>query len=399
MALHLADRGCEVARVDADEIHVARADERMQAGIERGIGRRDHVDLEQRARLAAEDDRECDDEREREQEIEDERRAVAQELEVSRMPDGQQAAEVHVRNSRPVSSRKRSSRLRGRIRSRLSGMPRPSNACSAPSTSPVEISMRSLATRTGRGKSAGLAAEVLARQLQDDVVEVLLEQARRRPLRDDEPAIHDRDDVAEVVRLFHVVRRQQDRPALGLDGPEQLPEVVAGLRIEAGRRLVEEQDARVVGEGDREQQALHLPAGELAVVAVGDLLERAGHDQLVDVAPPRVQAREQRERLAHRQEVLEGRLLELDPGLRAKLRAERLAAIQHLAGRRLRDALHHLHGRGLAGAIRAEQSEALSFRDGERNAIDRAHAGILLDEFAYFEHGRHGDWHAISLRA
>ena len=212
-------------------------------------------------------------------------------------------------------------------------------------------------------------------------------------------AVHDRDDVAEVVGLLHVVRGQQDRAALGLDRPDQLPEVVARLRIEAGRRLVEEQDARVVGEGDREQQALHLAAGELAVVAVGDLLERAGPDQLVDVAPARVQAREQGERLAHRQEVLERRLLELDAGLRAKLRAERLAAIQHLAGRRLRDALHHLDGRGLAGAVRAEQPEALSFGDRERNAVDGAHAGILLDEFADFEHGRHGGSHAISLRA
>ena len=207
---------------------------------------------------------------------------------------GEEAAEVHVRSSRPVSSRNRSSRLRGRIRSRLSGTPRPSSACSAPSTSAVEISMRSLATRTGRGKSAGLAAEVLARQLQDDVVEVLLEQARRRPLGDDAAAIHDRDDVAEEVRLFHVVRRQQDGAALGLDRADQVPEVVAGLRIEAGRRLVEEQHARVVRERDREQQALHLPAGELAVIAIRDLLERAGLDQLVDVAPPRVQAREQR---------------------------------------------------------------------------------------------------------
>ena len=185
VALHLADRGCEVVRVDAHEVHVARADEGMQPGIERGVGRRDHVDLEQRARLAAEDDRECDDEREREQEVEDERRAVAQELEVPRMPDGQQAAEVHVRSSRPVSSRKRSSRLRGRIRSRLSGTPRPEQCLQGA----LDVAGRDLDAvardQDGQGKVGRLAAEVLARQLQDDVVEVLLEQPRRRSLGDD----------------------------------------------------------------------------------------------------------------------------------------------------------------------------------------------------------------------
>ena len=91
------------------------------------------------------------------------------------------------------------------------------------------------------------------------------------------------------ICLLHVVRGQEHGAPLGLDDADQVPEVVAGLRVEAGGRLVEEQDLRIVGERDREQQALRLAAGELAVVAVRHLLERAEADQLVHVAPARIE--------------------------------------------------------------------------------------------------------------
>ena len=297
----------------------------MQLPVERGIGFGDHADLEEAPRLAAEDHGERDDQRQREQEVEDERRTVAQELEVARGPDRQQAPEVHVRNSRPVSSRNRSSRFRGRILRCFSGIPRSRRVRSASSTSAVEISTRSPARSSGSGNSAGSPRKVLARQLQHDVVEVLLEQARGRALGDDAAAVHDGDLVAQEVGLFHVMGRQQHRAAFRLDGADQVPEVVAGLRIEAGGRLVQEQHLRVVDERDRQQQALQLPPGQLAVVALRDLLERAQGDQLVDVAAARIEPPEQLQGLAHGQEVLQRRLLELDAGLGAKPRAERLA--------------------------------------------------------------------------
>jgi hypothetical protein len=109
----------------------------------------------------------------------------------------------------------------------------------------------------------------------------------------------------------------------------------------------------------------------------------------------RVQPAEQRERLAHGQELLQRGLLELDPRFLAEARAERLAAVQHEAGRWPGHAFHHLDGRRLAGAVWSEQAEALPFRNRERHAVDRAHAGVLLDEFADLEHGIHGEGHAI----
>jgi hypothetical protein len=170
---------------------------------------------------------------------------------------------------------------------------------------------------------------------------------------------------------------------------------VARLRVEARRRLVQEEHLRVVDERDREQQPLQLAARELAVVARGDLIERAQPDQLVHVASAGVEAPEHRKRLAHGQEVLQRGLLELDAGLGTEARPERGAAIERDARGRGRDALHDLDRRRLAGAVRAEQSEAGPLGDRERDAVHGAHAGIVLDQVLDLEHRFHGDAHPI----
>ena len=104
---------------------------------------------------------------------------------------------------------------------------------------------------------------------------------------------------------------------------------------------------------------------------------------------------EEAKRLAHGQEILQCRLLELDSRFVPEARAERLAVIEDFTRRLLRDSFHHLDGRRLARAIWPEKTEALSFLDRERHAVHGAHAGILFHEVADFEHGRHRGWHAI----
>src|SRR5690348_17803796 len=49
---------------------------------------------------------------------------------------------------------------------------------------------------------------------------------------------------SQRVGLFHVVRREHDGLAERLDVAHQLPEIAARLRVEARRRLVEEQQDR-----------------------------------------------------------------------------------------------------------------------------------------------------------
>src|SRR5664280_1771613 len=67
--------------------------------------------------------------------------------------------------------------------------------------------------------------------------------------------------------------REDDGPALGVERPQDVPQVEARLRIEADRRLVEEERDRVVDERTRDHQALLLPAGELVHLGVAPLPE------------------------------------------------------------------------------------------------------------------------------
>ena len=74
---------------------------------------------------------------------------------------------------------------------------------------------------------------------------------------------------------------------------DDVPELPPRLRVEAGRRLVEEQQLRVADQGARDRQPLPLPAGELDDVGPGLLLQRDAGDRLVRVEPARVEGAEQ----------------------------------------------------------------------------------------------------------
>jgi hypothetical protein len=83
---------------------------------------------------------------------------------------------------------------------------------------------------------------------------VLADERRRGALGHDATLVDDDEAVAQLLGLVHVVRRQDERRAALLQPEQAIPQHVARLRVEPRRRLVEEQDARVVDEaaGDRE---------------------------------------------------------------------------------------------------------------------------------------------------
>ena len=61
----------------------------------------------------------------------------------------------------------------------------------------------------------------------------------------DHPAVVDHGDpVGELVRLVEVLRAEQDRGPLGDERADDVPDLVAGARVEPGRRLVEEHHLR-----------------------------------------------------------------------------------------------------------------------------------------------------------
>ena len=95
-------------------------------------------------------------------------------------------------------------------------------------------------------------------QLQHLAGRVLFDQPARRALGDDAATVHHHQPVAQLLGFVHVVRGQHQRDAALLEPVEAVPQDVAGLRVEAGGRLVEQQQVGFAHQrpGDREA-ALH----------------------------------------------------------------------------------------------------------------------------------------------
>jgi hypothetical protein len=93
------------------------------------------------------------------------------------------------------------------------------------------------------------------------------------------------------------VRRQYDSLAVGLDRADDLPEIAPRLRVEARRRLVEEDDLRVIDEDRDDRESLRLAAGELLDLRLPLLEQPDAVQQLVGRERGRVERGEQIEDL------------------------------------------------------------------------------------------------------
>ena len=116
----------------------------------------------------------------------------------------------------------------------------------------------------------------------------------------------------ELLRLVEVVRRQQDRLAELAQRADRLPRGAPRGGIEAGRRLVEEDQLGVADEREAEVEPPPLSAGQLAHERVRLLLQADDSDHFVDGPRPLVVAGEEREALAHGQVLVHRRGLEDD---------------------------------------------------------------------------------------
>ena len=200
---------------------------------------------------------------------------------------------------RPVRRRKTSSRVLRRTRTTPGARPRPCTSATA---------RRRRRRRAGRGRAAPRPARPSARRACSAIA--LAASSRRRsaaraprastyspiscggePSADDAAAVHDDEPVAELLGLVHVVGGQHQRDALLLEPVQPVPQHVAGLRVEAGRRLVEQQQLGLVDQrpGDREPP-LHAARQRLDPL-VGPVAELHELEQLVGpLARPRPRA-------------------------------------------------------------------------------------------------------------
>src|SRR6266545_4264611 len=134
----------------------------------------------------------------------------------------------------------------------------------------------------------------------------------RAALGDDPAGRDDRHAVGQVLRLVHVVGGEQDRLAEVAQALHQLPRAAPGRGIEAGGRLVEEEQVGVADDAEGEVQAALLAAGQRPGPRRPLVAETDHVDHLGGVARVRVVAAEQRDDLLDAQLAVDAGGLEHD---------------------------------------------------------------------------------------
>ena len=177
-----------------------------------------------------------------------------------------------------------------------------------------------------------------------------------------------------------------------------VPHALAQLDVDAGGRLVEKQDGRFVRQslGDQDP-ALHAARQrhELRVLSVpqGEALQHAL--DIGGVLPFAPQSAAERDRRPHRLEHVGGQLLRHEPDQRpyGPVIGDDVVTVDgDLAGTWGHDPANDVDQRGLAGAVRPEQSEDLAFLDVEIDILERLEArGVglrhVLDGDDRWRHG------------
>ena len=196
--------------------------------------------------------------------------------------------------------------------------------------------------------------------------------------------IHDRQPVAEHLRLLHVVRRQQDRLALARGGRRRGPRANGGRRgpgpcVGSSRKTISGSltsasatDSRCCWPPERSLTA-RLRFSPRSSASMSCVVGRRRADRSCakrSMSSSTVRLRE------------EGRGLELDAdalldplGVAARRRRPSTVSSPRVG---LAQALEHLDRRRLARAVGPEQAEDLAAADLEADAVDRLHVAVRL---------------------
>ncbi len=186
---------------------------------------------------------------------------------------------------------------------------------------------------------------------------------------------------------------EQDRHAVGPGRPQQVPDQMPGLRVQPGRRLVQEQQFRPAHQRHGQAQPLHLTTGEPAHRRRGGRPEPQHVQQPVRVVRVGRAPGDQPQHLPGPGGGVRSAGLQhdADPGAQRPAVPPRVEA-QHadLAGRRPGEPLAHLDGAGLAGPVGAEQGEQFGPAELEGEPIDGGHAAVAADQVPNLEGGHAG---------
>ena len=211
----------------------------------------------------------------------------------------------------------------------------------------------------------------------------------------DATVVDDRDAGAHLAELGEDVAADEDRLAHRSQLAEDLAHLDSRSRVEARRRLVEDQQCRVVDQRVGEAQALAHAARQrldvrLALVGQPDDLEQLADHRRSAVGGDAVAAGEEVEVLPHAQVVVDavevGHVADAAPDL-DRVGGHRDAGDVRLARGRSEQGGQDLHRRRLAGPVRADQPEDLAMADDEVQAGDGELVVVALHEAAGLDDG------------
>src|SRR6267378_505199 len=182
-----------------------------------------------------------------------------------------------------------------------------------------------------------------------------------------------------------VVRREEDGATRVLEPPNDLPQLPARLRIESRGRLIEEEQLGAAHERAGDGEALLLAARQRRHACTALLLQLDQGEHFVDRVGATVERAEQLQRFGDRELFGELGLLELNPQPLAQRPACRPFAPRRAQDRDRaavggRQPLQDFDGGGLAGAVGAEQAEALTRGDGQVEARHGDDVAVALDQ-------------------
>ena len=233
----------------------------------------------------------------------------------------------------------------------------------------------------GRGRSLDLHAQARLGALGAQLVDAAG--------RHEAPAVDDRHAIADALDELELVGGEDDGDAGTRALGEHLGHDVGADRVQAGERLVEDQDRRVVDERGGELDALLIAQRQLLDVlrrALGDAeaVDPAGGGRVGIVAA--VQGREVAKQAVDAHLRIQAALLGHVAERPLHLAGDRLAAPAHVAGVGLQHAERDPHRRRLAGTVGADEADDLALGDVERQAVERDRLSVASRHVAQLQH-------------
>ncbi len=193
-----------------------------------------------------------------------------------------------------------------------------------------------------------------------------------------------------TLRLLDVMGGQEDSAPLLPHLKDRLVQVAAGLRVEPGGRLIEEDDLRLVHEREGQREPLPLPGRERVERGVPLLREREPLEEFPGVRAPGVERAEQFHRLPRRDLILQSRGLQhhADPLLDLAGLGEGVQPAQtDRASVRLPKPDRAFDDGGLSRPVPAEQAKYLPLRNLEAHPAHGLDRAVAFHEIAQNQFG------------